>query len=114
MLFRSRSLRRALELGDAWMPFGFKLDELAEVLSDPKTKGALVDHAHQHGTPLKLILAPEPPIDPLGDRASTLSFLQSYVNLGATGFSLRFDHHSKAHYIEQMGAMADLAPELVA
>ncbi len=107
-----RSLRRALELGDAWMPFGFKLDELAEVLSDPKTQGGLSDFAQEHGRPLKLILAPEPPVDPLGDRASTLSFLQSYVDIGATGFSLRFDHHSKSHYIEQMGAMADLAPDL--
>ncbi|HEY3842002.1 MAG TPA: TIGR03619 family F420-dependent LLM class oxidoreductase [Acidimicrobiales bacterium] len=109
-----RSLRRALELGDAWMPFGFTLDELAGVLSDPKTRGALSDYGREHGTPLKLILAPEPPIDPLGARAPTLSFLQSYVDLGATGFSLRFDHHSRAHYIEQMGAMADLAPELSA
>ena len=29
-----RSLRRALELGDAWMPFGFKLDELAQLLTE--------------------------------------------------------------------------------
>jgi len=44
-----RSLRRAIELGDAWMPFGFKLGELAELLTSRKVRdlkrgfGGLVD-----------------------------------------------------------------------
>ena len=37
------------------------------------------------GRPLKLILAPEPPIDPLGDPERTTEFLASYVAIGATG-----------------------------
>jgi hypothetical protein len=38
--------------------------------------------------------------------------LASYVAIGATGFSLRFDHHSRAHYGEEMAAMQELAGTL--
>jgi probable F420-dependent oxidoreductase len=107
-----RSLRRALELGDAWMPFGFKLVQLTEMLSRPDVRSALDRYAEEHGTPLDLILAPEPPIDPLGDPDGTLDFLASYTAIGATGFSLRFDQHSQAHYGEEMAAMPEVAARL--
>jgi probable F420-dependent oxidoreductase len=107
-----RSLRRALRLGDAWMPFGFRLEELTALLTEARTRDALATYAEENGTPLKLLLAPEPPIDPLGDPEGTATFLRSYVAIGASGFSLRFDHHSRQHYCEQMQAMAELAPEL--
>jgi probable F420-dependent oxidoreductase len=107
-----RSLRRALELGDAWMPFGFKLEPLTDLLADPTVVKALDRFAEERGAPLDLILAPEPPIDPLGDPSTTRDFLASYVAIGATGFSLRFDHHSLAHYGEEMAAMQELAGTL--
>jgi len=100
-----RSLRRALELGDAWMPFGFKLDELSELLTQGAVLDALARRNGEHDRPLQLILAPEPPIDPLGEPDRTAEFLASYVALGATGFSVRFDHHSPDHYCEQMAAL---------
>jgi len=100
-----RSLRRALELGDAWMPFGFKLNELTELLTEAGVRDALARRTEEHGRPLGLILAPEPPIDPLGEPGGTAEFLASYVALGATGFSVRFDHHSPGHYCEQMAAL---------
>ncbi|HVB91837.1 MAG TPA: TIGR03619 family F420-dependent LLM class oxidoreductase [Acidimicrobiales bacterium] len=100
-----RSLRRALELGDAWMPFGFKRDELTALLSSAAVRDELARFEDRQGTPLQLILAPEPPIDPLGDPEGTTTFLAPYVEAGATGFSLRFNHHSLAHYCEQMEAM---------
>jgi probable F420-dependent oxidoreductase len=103
-----RSLRRALSVGDAWMPFGFTLEPLSELLADPGITAAREAYAGEHGTPLDLILAPEPPIDPLGDPGGTADFLASYVALGATGFSLRFDHRSRAHYGEQMAALQDV------
>jgi probable F420-dependent oxidoreductase len=99
-----RSLRRAVELGDAWMPFGFKLEELTGLLTDSRVRDTLAPRAHD-GRPLKLILAPEPPIDPLGEPERTTEFLASYVAIGATGFSVRFDHHSPSHYCEQMAAL---------
>ena len=100
-----RSLRRALELGDAWMPFGFKIEELTALLTGDATRAALEQRHEQRDTPLSLILAPEPPIDPLGDPDGTAAFLARYTAIGATGFSLRFDHRSRAHYSEQMEAM---------
>ena len=107
-----RSLRRALNLGDAWMPFGLKLVQLTAMLTDPSVARARDSYAEEHGAPLDLILAPEPPIDPVGDPSGTLDFLASYTAIGATGFSLRFDHRSRSHYCEQMAAMVELAVTL--
>ena len=104
-----RSLRRALELGHAWMPFGFTLDGLTALLGDTTVRHDLDRHADAHGAALPLILAPEPPIDPLGRPDDTTAFLASYVGIGATGFSLRFEHHSPAHYCEQLAAMKSVA-----
>ncbi len=103
-----RSLRRALDLGDAWMPFGFKLDELTDLLTQAQVRDALARRTEEHGRPLKLVLAPEPPIDPQGEPDRTAEFLASYVALGATGFSVRFEHHSPGHYCEQMAALRSL------
>jgi probable F420-dependent oxidoreductase len=100
-----RSLRRALELGDAWMPFGFTLERLTELVRRDKVKADLAQRSESAGGALKLILAPEPPIDPLGEPGRTTEFLAEYVQLGATGFSLRFAHNSRAHFCEQMEAL---------
>jgi probable F420-dependent oxidoreductase len=107
-----RSLRRALELGDAWVPFGGKLEDLSALLADDGISLARRDYAATHGAPLTMILAPEPPLDPLGDPEGTAAFLGSYVALGATGFCLRFEHRSLAHYCEQMEAMMSVAPHV--
>src|ERR1700693_3519056 len=74
-----RSLRRAVELGDAWMPFGFKLDELTGLLTRRKVRDDLSAYAEGRGRPLKLVLAPEPPIDPLGEPGQTTEVLASYL-----------------------------------
>jgi probable F420-dependent oxidoreductase len=100
-----RSLRRALELGDAWMPFGFTLEGLTEFLTNDKVKADLAARVESGRRELKLILAPEPPIDPLGQPEATAAFLAEYVALGATGFSLRFEHRSAEHYADQMEAL---------
>ena len=100
-----RSLRRAAELGDAWMPFGFKLDELTGLLAERRAREALATRADA-GRPLKLILAPEPPIDPLGEPERTTEFLAAYMAVGATGFSVRFDHHSLVALLRADGRAA--------
>jgi probable F420-dependent oxidoreductase len=100
-----RSLRRALELGAAWMPFGFTLEGLTEFLTNDKVKADLAARVESGRRELKLILAPEPPIDPLGQPEATAAFLAEYVALGATGFSLRFEHRSAEHYADQMEAL---------
>lgn len=103
-----RSLRRALALGDAWMPFRLTLGELGPMLEDPEIAALRAGRDR----PLELVFAPEPPIDPLGAPDETAAFLRDYVALGATGFSLRFRNESLAHYVEQMEAVVALAAEL--
>lgn len=103
-----RSFRRASELGDAWMPFRLKLDELKAVLDSPTSKELI----GKRDKPLQMIFAPEPPVDPIGDRDGTMAFFTAYAAIGATGLSLRFEHHSRTHFIEQMEAAVDLVGEV--
>jgi probable F420-dependent oxidoreductase len=117
-----RSLRRAIELGDAWMPFRLLPPELGDLLADPAVRRLLDERAERsegaaatggaHVGPLDLIFAPEPPLDPLGDRDGAARLLRSHLDAGATGFSLRFRNDSPDHYVEQMAATAALVAEL--
>lgn len=102
------SLRRAATLGDAWMPFRLTLDELRAFLARPKARSLL----EMRESPLQLVLAPEPPIDPMGHPEETVEFLRAYRSVGATAFSLRFRQYSRSHFIEQMEATMSLAPQL--
>lgn len=99
------SLRRARTLAHGWAPFGLLPDQLAELLGDgdDRLRGA-------DGKRLELVLPPEPPIDPAGDRDGTLRQLHSYVELGATALALRFRQDSVTHYLEQLEALAELRP----
>jgi hypothetical protein len=101
-------LRRAIEHGDAWIPFGLRLDQLATMLHDPAVRERLARYSDDHGRPLGLVFAPELPIDPLGEPDRTAEVLASYIAVGATGFSLRFDQKSPAHCCEQMAALQAL------
>jgi probable F420-dependent oxidoreductase len=103
-----RSLRRAIELGDGWIPFRLLLDDFRSLFADPEIKEALAARER----PLQMILAPEPPIDPAGHPAETVDFLGPYLEVGATGFSIRFQHHSRTHFVEQMAALQELVPRL--
>ncbi len=102
-----RSLRRALELGDGWIPFGLGLEALAPILGDPAVVGALADRPR----PLLVVLAPEPPLDPTGDPAGARRALEAYAALGATGLAVRVRHRSRHHYVEQLEALRPLVTE---
>jgi probable F420-dependent oxidoreductase len=103
-----RSLRRAVELGDAWMPFRLKLDELRSILAE----SAVREMIDSRDRPLDLIFAPEPLVDPVGDRAGTEDFLRAYADVGATGLSMRFRHDSRSHYVEQMEALVEILQQI--
>lgn len=92
-----RSLRRAIELGDGWVPFGLELPVLSEFL----TGVALPDS-------FELALAPGIPLDPAGDPDGVAAVVRNYRGAGATSLHLRFVHQSRAHYVEQLEAMAAL------
>lgn len=99
-----RSLRRALELGDGWIPFGLTLPELQQLLSDPALEG----HRAARDAAFDVVLAPEPPLDPLGHPHDTAAVVERYESAGATALSLRFRHRSRTHYAEQLQAMAEV------
>ena len=99
-----RSLRRALELGDGWIPFGLSLDELRALLGGADAVGP-----RGACDPLEIVLAPEPPLDPVGDPRAAAAAVRAYGDTGATGLALRFRHDSREHYVEQLEAMMEVA-----
>ncbi|HWB66335.1 MAG TPA: TIGR03619 family F420-dependent LLM class oxidoreductase [Mycobacteriales bacterium] len=102
------SLRRAIALGDGWIPFRLRKADFKELFADPEIRDLLAARER----PLERILAPEPPLDPLGEPGPTADTLATMTELGATGLSLRFRHHSRTHYVEQLAALQDLLRRL--
>jgi len=100
-----RSLRRAVELGDGWAPFGLRTAELDEMLTRARDTAAWAARTE----PLEVVLQNEHPLDPIGEPARVGEALTRFVEIGATGLNVRFVHHSPAHYCEQLGALAELS-----
>jgi probable F420-dependent oxidoreductase len=103
-----RSLRRAIDLGEGWIPFRLLPDDLSTILKDPQ----IIEMIDRRDKPLELIFPPEPPLDPLGAPDATEARVLEYVAAGATALSLRFEHYSRPHYVEQMEAMKDIVDAL--
>ena len=104
----ARSLRRALELGDGWAPFGLTLDGLQPIIEAKR------DEIGARGTSFDIVLAPEPPLDPAGKPNETAEVIMTYAAAGATKLNLRFHHESAAHYVEQLEAMTKSVEKLSA
>jgi probable F420-dependent oxidoreductase len=101
-----RSLRRAVELGDGWAPFGLRTADLAEMLK----RAAGTDAWAARTTPVDVILQNEHPLDPVAEPDRVAEQLARFTDIGATGVNVRFVHHSPAHYREQLAALATLTP----
>jgi probable F420-dependent oxidoreductase len=99
-----RSLRRAVELGDGWAPFGLRTADLAEMLQ--RAAGSEAWAARQ--IPVDVILQNEHPLDPVAEPDRVAEQLARFTDIGATGVNIRFVHHSAAHYREQLAALATL------
>jgi alkanesulfonate monooxygenase SsuD/methylene tetrahydromethanopterin reductase-like flavin-dependent oxidoreductase (luciferase family) len=102
----ARSLRRAVELADGWAPFGIGTADLATMVA--RARGAPAWEQREH--PIDLILQNERPLDPGGEPDRVRERIDRFLELGATVLNCRFVHHSLEHYIEQLAAMAELAP----
>jgi probable F420-dependent oxidoreductase len=98
-----RSLRRALELGDGWVPFGMELPALRSLLDDEALAARRAERAE-----FAVVLAPEPPLDPVDEPDRCAETVRRYEEAGATALHLRFRHRSRDHYVEQLQAMAEL------
>jgi probable F420-dependent oxidoreductase len=102
-----RSLRRAVELGDAWAPFGLRSGELAEMIGRARETDAW---SHRE-RPLEIVLQNDRPWDPSEEPDRVAEQLGRLRAIGATGLAVRLVHHSLDHYCEQLAALADLEPD---
>ena len=96
-----RSLRRALELGEGWDPFGLGLDHLRDMLERARQSA-------RWRSDLDVVLSPERPLalDSPAERDQTRATVAAYAAAGATALNLRFVHHSLAHYLEVLERFA--------
>lgn len=101
-----RSLRRAVEMGDGWVPFGLSLAEVAAALDEARGSDAWAARSQ----PLDVGIQPEP-LDPATDPQGSRAVVDDVRAAGATLLNLRFVHHSIEHYCEQLEAMRDLLSE---
>jgi probable F420-dependent oxidoreductase len=101
----ARSLRRAVELGDGWAPFGLRTAELEEMLTRARQTPAWAARTRA----LDVILQNEHPLDPLAEPDRVAEQLRRFSEIGATGVNVRFVHHSPAHYCEQLAALTQAA-----
>ena len=96
-----RSLRRAVELGDAWAPFGLRTAELGDLLDRARTTAAWEARA----LPLEVILQNDRPWDPIDEPDRVADQLGRMKTIGASGLAVRLVHHSLDHYCEQLAAL---------
>ena len=102
----ARSLRRALEFGEGWAPFGLTLDKLTPIIDAKR------DEIGARGATFDVVLAPEPPLDPVGRPEEATEVARRYADAGATKLNLRFHNDSPKHYVEQLEAMTTCVKDL--
>lgn len=93
-----RSLRRAREHGDGWVPFGLPHDRLRDLLDRAPLPAGF-----------EVVLGAGRPVDPLGDPDRTRRALDRTVAAGATVVNVHVAATSADHYVDQLAALADLA-----
>lgn len=107
----ARSLRRAVELADGWAPFGLEKAELASTIARARATEAW--DTRQSATdlpPFELVLSAGRRLDPIEKPEFAVEVLEGMRDVGATIVNVNFRHESPAHYIEQLEALAGLAP----
>lgn len=96
----ARSLRRAVELGDGWAPFGLSSGDLHDMLTRARDT--------ESWRPIAVVLQNEHPLDPLSEPSRVSDALARFTEIGATHLNVRFVHHSREHYCEQLAALVSL------
>ena len=102
----ARSLRRAVELGDGWAPFGLRISELGDLLARARDTDAWA----ARGETLDVIAQSGRPLDPIGEPARVAEQLEHCRASGVTALAVRLAHHSADHYCEQLAALSELEP----
>lgn len=100
----ARSLRRAVLLGDGWMPFGLSLTQLGEMIERTKCSTAY----GQRSEALEVVLAPDKSLDPILEPQVALAAVAELEQVGATIVNVRVRAESASHCVEQLIALAEL------
>lgn len=100
-----RSLRRALDMGDAWVPVKMHPPDLAAALAWARETPSWASRSE----PFDVVLAPEFAIDPLDEPEQTLDTLGELVGMGATMVNVHLLGTCHEHFLDELSAMAELA-----
>jgi alkanesulfonate monooxygenase SsuD/methylene tetrahydromethanopterin reductase-like flavin-dependent oxidoreductase (luciferase family) len=93
-----RSLRRAVALGDGWMPFGLGVDEIGEMLAGVELPDGF-----------DIVLTPPAAVDPTEEPDRVHDHLRALCGVGATAVTFSVHARSASHYVEQLSALHELA-----
>lgn len=95
-----RSLRRAVTLGDGWVPFGLSHGEIAAMFSRVTTPERF-----------EVVLPTGAPLDPTTDPSGSRAAMEQTRDAGATVATASIAAHNADHYCDQLAALAALARE---
>ena len=95
-----RSLRRAVSLGDGWVPFGLGHDEIATMLSRVPIPERF-----------EVVLSTGAPLDPMADPSGSRAAVEQTREAGATVATASIAARDADHYCDQLAALAALARE---
>ena len=100
-----RSLRRAVEHGDGWVPFGLRSGQIAEWMQVVKDSEAW----ERRSEPPEIVLQTERALDPMREPDRTLEQVAKMRDAGATIVTARFQQESLPEFLEQLAAFAELS-----
>lgn len=95
-----RSLRRAVELADGWMPFELRGCELADMLASVELPEGFD------------VVLPAGSLDPSAQPEAVLAQLRKVQSSGATAVTCSVAATSSAHHVDQMEALKELADQV--
>lgn len=93
-----RSLRRAATLADGWAPFGVSVAQVADWLAGIDMPDGF-----------EVVISPERALDPSDGASACADALGALAAAGTTIVAARVVHHSLAHLLEQLEALAGCA-----
>lgn len=99
-----RSVRRALEFGECWVPFLIGPDEVRELLDRARDTPAWA----ARDRPLDVGVWPEPTLDVIDNAEQILEQVEREKAAGATILNYRFPSRSLSHHLEQMEALVEI------
>ncbi|MBV8295551.1 MAG: LLM class F420-dependent oxidoreductase [Acidimicrobiia bacterium] len=101
----ARSLRRAVELADGWVPFALTTEQIKDMLARARETEAW----QKRDADIEVVLPPPRAVDPLGEPDAARRALEDLAGVGTTIANLTFRTRSPEHYCEQLAAMKELA-----